>query len=54
VYVGLKQLTWHISPTDLDLFGHVKKVTPTDPFVQWDGHSTTEKYRRIQDYIKVA
>lgn len=54
VYAGQKQLTWHIAPTDLDLFAHVRKVTPTDPAVQWDGHTTDDKYSRIQDYIKVA
>lgn len=54
IYAGGKQLTWHISPADVDLFWHVPKVTPTNPFVQWDGHSTPDKYERIQDYIKVA
>lgn len=54
VYAGQKQLTWHISPDDVELFAHVTKVTPTNPFVQWDGHTTQEKYQRIQDYIKVA
>jgi hypothetical protein len=54
IYMGLKQLTWHISPDDVELFSHVPKVTPTNPFVQWDGHSTPEKYQRIQDYIKAA
>ena len=54
IYLGAKQLTWHISPDDVELFGHVRKVTPTNPFVQWDGHTTPQKYRRIEEYIKVA
>jgi hypothetical protein len=37
------QLSWHVSPDDLDLFGHLAVV----PGVQWDGHSTEEKYERL-------
>lgn len=37
------QLSWHISKADLDLFAHV-------PWGQaeWDGHTTEEKYERLQ------
>lgn len=39
------QLSWHVSPDDMDLFGHVK---PTGPDSRpWDGHSTDEKYARL-------
>ncbi len=39
------QLSWHLAPTDLDLFGHVPVVEPDQ--VVWDGHDTPEKYRRL-------
>lgn len=37
------QLSWHISPDDMDLFAHVSPVHN----VEWDGHSTEEKYARL-------
>lgn len=37
------QLSWHISPDDMDLFGHV----PHGGHVTWDGHTTEEKYERL-------
>lgn len=37
------QLSWHISPDDLDLFGHLSLVTENS----WDGHTTKEKYERL-------
>lgn len=39
------QLSWHLSPDDLDLFEHVIRVTPES--ITWDGHTTEEKYRRL-------
>lgn len=39
------QLSWHISKNDMHLFEGV----PVDPNVKWDGHSTEEKYRRLQE-----
>lgn len=42
------QLTWHISPEDADLFGHVPVVPADDPLAQWDGHTTDEKYARLR------
>ncbi|TMR11043.1 helix-turn-helix transcriptional regulator [Nonomuraea turkmeniaca] len=39
------QLSWHLSPDDLDLFEHVIRVTPES--ITWDGHSTEEKYQRL-------
>ncbi|MFV2198444.1 hypothetical protein [Nocardiopsis sp. LOL_012] len=41
------QLTWHLAQDDLDLFSHVPVVAPDDPAAQWDGHTTGEKYRRL-------
>jgi hypothetical protein len=37
------QLSWHISPDDMDLFTHLAIV----PDIKWDGHSTEEKYERL-------
>ncbi|MFD7507905.1 hypothetical protein ACFV5N_00955 [Streptomyces sp. NPDC059853] len=37
------QASWHIAPRDLDLLTHV----PAGPG-QWDGHSTAEKYERLE------
>jgi hypothetical protein len=37
------QLSWHISPNDMDLFSHLAIV----PGVKWDGHTTDEKYERL-------
>ena len=45
---GGRQLSWHIAPADADLFGHVELVGADDPRAQWDGHTTEEKYERIQ------
>jgi hypothetical protein len=41
------QLTWHLNPDDLDLFTHVPVVASDDPAARWDGHTTPEKYRRL-------
>lgn len=38
------QLSWHIAPDDFGLFSHV----PHDESVVWDGHTTEEKYRRLE------
>lgn len=37
------QVAWHISPEDMELFGHVRR----DDDGVWDGHTTEEKYRRL-------
>ena len=41
------QMSWHIAPDDMDLFGHV----PRDDTATWDGHSTEEKYARLARLI---
>ncbi|MEV2277710.1 hypothetical protein AB0I72_19200 [Nocardiopsis sp. NPDC049922] len=41
------QLSWHLAPADLDLFGHVPTVAADDARAAWDGHTTTEKYARL-------
>lgn len=42
------QLSWHIAPSDLELFAHV----PRDDGAVWDGHSTEEKYRRLDAHTR--
>lgn len=37
------QASWHVSPDDMDLFGHVHQ----SEINTWDGHTTEEKYRRL-------
>lgn len=46
--VAGRQLSWHISPRDMDLLKHVERVDVGDPRAQWDGHTTAEKYQRIR------
>lgn len=43
------QMSWHISPDDLDLFPEalVAHVHPEDPRAKWDGHDTPTKYERL-------
>jgi hypothetical protein len=50
VYIDLPtgQASWHIHPRDVDLFPHVKFGTAAE----WDGHSTEEKYRRIDELAR--
>lgn len=43
------QMSWHISPRDVELFEHVE-YTPAgagDERAMWDGHTTPVKYERI-------
>jgi hypothetical protein len=46
------QMSWHISPDDLDLFGHVPIHKDGQP-PTWDGHTTEEKYRRLAELVKI-
>jgi hypothetical protein len=48
IHTPLGQMSWHISADDLDLFDHVLFAELDDPAVQWDGHTTEEKYERLQ------
>lgn len=42
------QACWHIAPDDLHLFAHVQ---PTPRHARgWDGHTTDEKYARIDEF----
>lgn len=47
------QMSWHIAPRDVPLFGHVELVEPSDPRVQWDGHGTDQKYQRIRQHVRL-
>lgn len=46
--VAGRQMSWHISPRDTELFKHVELVDVGDARAQWDGHTTGEKYQRIR------
>lgn len=41
------QVSWHLHPDDLVLFGHVPAGT-----VAWDGHTTDDKYRRLEAHTR--
>lgn len=41
------QLSWHIADDEVKFFGHL-----TVKENNWDGHSTEEKYERIEKLIK--
>lgn len=41
------QLSWHIANKEVPLFGHL--ITGEN---NWDGHTTEEKYNRIERLIK--
>lgn len=45
------QVSWHIHDRDLPLFAHLPHAQP--PYIEgdatrWDGHSTEEKYKRLE------
>jgi len=42
-----RQLSWHIHDSDLKYFSHLEFKKNT-----WDGHTTTEKYRRLSHIRK--
>lgn len=42
------QLSWHIAPGDLGLFAHVQR----DDGAVWDGHTTAEKYARLDRHTR--
>jgi len=46
------QMAWHIHSDDLDLFDHVLYAELEDTLVQWDGHDTIEKYKRLHSLIE--
>lgn len=48
VWLPTGQVSWHVAPDDMDLFGHVRQTDVSD----WDGHTTEEKYGRIDAYTR--
>jgi hypothetical protein len=40
-------VSWHVNPADIDLFEHVAVGTGT-----WDGHTTEEKYARLDAHTR--
>ncbi|MGW2082648.1 hypothetical protein ACWCOW_38075 [Streptomyces sp. NPDC001939] len=48
--IGGCQASWHIAARDADLFAAVEHVPADDPRVQWNGHTTEEKYAGIAAY----
>jgi hypothetical protein len=51
---GGRQMSWHISPSDAELFKRVPHVPADDPRAQWDGHTTAQKYDRIRQHTTVV
>lgn len=51
LYVSLPtgQVSWHIAESDMDLFTHVR----TDLLETWDGHTTEEKYQRLDHATRI-
>ncbi|MFD3952165.1 hypothetical protein ACFWRC_19340 [Streptomyces albidoflavus] len=46
---GAGQMTWHISPSGVDLFDNVSQRHQGDAGAPaWDGHSTEVKYERLR------
>ena len=43
------QLSWHIHDSELERFSHVPRGIGN---VKWDGHTTEEKYRRLESTIR--
>lgn len=43
------QMSWHVSPSDIDLFEHIERTNGL--VLPWDGHTTDEKYARLRRLI---
>lgn len=43
------QMSWHIHPDDMDLFEGLRIVQSHN----WDGHTTEEKYRKLQNFTRL-
>ena len=43
------QMTWHIHDSELHLF---KFISPAPYDWKWDGHSTEQKYKRLENLVK--
>lgn len=54
LYVGEQQMSWHFGPVDAHLIANVKAVPATDWRVQWDGHTTEQKYARMRAMLRLV
>jgi hypothetical protein len=52
VYIQIPtgQISWHIGKSDMDLFKHVEN----DDSIKWDGHTTEEKYARLDEFTTLC
>ncbi|MFI8360741.1 hypothetical protein ACIGD1_11335 [Streptomyces sp. NPDC085612] len=46
------QMSWHVAPADMDLFDHVERQNGL--VLPWDGHTTEQKYERLQQLTGLA
>lgn len=46
------QMSWHLHEDDLDLFPHL--VNKDEVPVEWDGHTTDEKYERLAELTRTV
>lgn len=44
------QMSWHVAEADLPLFDHLVEADLSD--IEWDGHTTEEKYRRLESLVR--
>lgn len=48
IHGPMGQMTWHIHDSELWQFQHIHPQDPAFDDCEWDGHTTEEKYRRLQ------
>ncbi|MGV9638022.1 hypothetical protein ACWDO0_27930 [Nocardia rhamnosiphila] len=48
---GAGQISYHINPADLPVFGHVATVAPHDRRARWDGTGKATTHHRIRRYV---
>lgn len=46
------QMSWHIHPDQLELFGHVRRADDRLAAAAYDGHSTETKHDRIRSRVE--
>lgn len=51
MYASEQQMSWHFSPADAHLITGVQTLPSTDWRVEWDGHTTEQKYARIRQML---
>lgn len=53
LYVDTQQMSWHFSPQDSYLIADISIVPAYDWRVQWDGHTTAQKYARMRQSLRL-